>query len=82
MGENDYIAEYIKEKHPKLLGLDFIMWKAGRIMVEAFKPVVEFLRTLDWKEVNKNECDRADEDGQSDERQTDCAGEDSEVPGE
>ena len=27
--ENDYIAEYIKEKHPSLLGADYAFWKIG-----------------------------------------------------
>ena len=30
MSDNDYIAEYIKEKYPTLLGFDFAMWKFGR----------------------------------------------------
>lgn len=28
MNENDYIAEYVKEKYPKLIsGTDFMFWK-------------------------------------------------------
>ena len=30
MSENDYIAEYIKEKYPRLLGVEFAFWKIGR----------------------------------------------------
>ena len=32
MTDNDYIAEYIKEKHPNILGLDFAIWKGARII--------------------------------------------------
>ena len=35
MSDNDYIAEYIKEKYPTLLGLDFAMWKFGRRFTES-----------------------------------------------
>lgn len=35
MSNNDYIAEYIKEKYPTLLGFDFAMWKLGRRFSEA-----------------------------------------------
>ena len=27
MTDNDYIAEYVKEKHNGLLGFDFAVWK-------------------------------------------------------
>lgn len=35
MSDNDYIAEYIKEKYPTLLGLDFAMWKLSKRFSEA-----------------------------------------------
>lgn len=35
MSDNDYIAEYIKEKYPQLLGFDFAMWKFGRRFAES-----------------------------------------------
>lgn len=34
MTENDYIAEYVKERHPGILGFDFAMWRLGRKIVE------------------------------------------------
>lgn len=46
MNENDYIAEYIKEKHPELLGLDFTLWKIGRTLSEAMAPIVEALNEV------------------------------------
>lgn len=44
--ENDYIAEYIKEKHPELLGLDFALWKIGRMLCEAMAPIVEAIKEV------------------------------------
>lgn len=32
MTENDYIAEYIREKYPRLLGIDFTIWKTRRAL--------------------------------------------------
>lgn len=37
MTENDYIAEYIREKYPRLLGIGFTLWKIGRGFSEIFK---------------------------------------------
>lgn len=48
MTENDYIAEYIKERYPTLLGLDFAMWKVGKIAVNAGRKIVEVFNTVDW----------------------------------
>lgn len=40
--ENDYIAEYIKQKHPELLqSLDFLFWKAGHILSDALKTATD-----------------------------------------
>ncbi len=52
MTENDYIAEYIKEKYPTLLGLDFAMWKVGRIAVDASRKIVEVFNNVDWSKLN------------------------------
>ena len=48
MSENDYIAEYVKEKYPSLLGFDFALWKFGRqmlkvgaIFADAFNSIAE-----------------------------------------
>ena len=52
MTENDYIAEYIKEKYPTLLGLDFAMWKVGKIAVDAGRKIVEAFNNVDWSKLN------------------------------
>lgn len=55
MTENDYIAEYIKEKYPTLLGLDFAMWKVGKIAVDAGRKIVEAFNNVDWSKLNLSE---------------------------
>ena len=52
MTENDYIAEYIKEKYPTLLGFDFTLWKMGKIPVNGGRKIVEVFNTVDWSKFN------------------------------
>ena len=49
MTENDYIAEYIKERHPNILGINFAMWKIQRKLSEAAQNIVQFFQS--------DECD-------------------------
>lgn len=37
MTSNDYIAEYVKERHKSILGIEFALWKVGRICSEFAK---------------------------------------------
>lgn len=39
MSENDYIAEYIKERFPNLLGADYGWWKVKRVAYESMKTI-------------------------------------------
>ena len=69
MSDNDYIAEYIKEKYPALLGFDFAMWKLGRQFSEAVIDMCKgientFNAIFDNKAKsgdNANDCTRKDE---------------------
>lgn len=54
MRENDYIAEFIKEKYPKLLGMDYTVWKMGRILGDAIGKVVDAFKSIDWQQAAKN----------------------------
>lgn len=58
MTENDYIAEYIKEKYPTLLGLDFAMWKVGKIAVNAGRKIAEVFNNVDWSKFNLPEDEK------------------------
>ena len=51
MTENDYIAEYVKEKHPGLLGADYAIWKVGKIAVEVVRDFRESMKTIKWEEI-------------------------------
>ena len=43
MTDNDYIAEYIREKYPSLLGFDFGLWKCVHIVGNALKDFANVL---------------------------------------
>lgn len=46
--ENDYIAEYIKEKHPSLLGADYALWKIGKAAANFAVQFAEAIKSIDW----------------------------------
>lgn len=60
MTENDYIAEYIKEKYPTLLGLDFAKWKVGKIAVDVGRKIVETFNNVDWSKLNLTDDESED----------------------
>lgn len=41
MSENDYIAEYVKEKYPSILGVDFGIWKTVRMVGDMLRNIAE-----------------------------------------
>ena len=43
MTENDYIAEYVREKYPSILGFDYGLWKTVKMVRTTIKEVVEIL---------------------------------------
>ena len=49
MTDNDYIAEYVKEKHNGLLGFDFAMWKMARKLCEAGQAIVDIFSDPEFK---------------------------------
>lgn len=46
MSENDYIAEYVRERRPEILSsVDFIFWKMGRIISTAARGIVKAFKS-------------------------------------
>lgn len=54
MRENDYIAEFIKEKYPELLGMDYMFWKVVRLIGDAIGKVVDAFSSIDFQQAAKN----------------------------
>jgi hypothetical protein len=71
MTENDYIAEYIKEKYPQLLGVDFGLWKFGRQISNAARTLGEVFSKIDYN-VLREEMEKSESD--LDDTQTDIRG--------
>lgn len=53
MTENDYIAEYVKEQYPRILGAHFAIWKFGRLLREVGKTLAEAIRNIPPEEINR-----------------------------
>lgn len=61
MSENDYIAEYIKEKYPRLLGVDFAIWKCGRAIQTMAQDIIEVFKNMTPEEREEALREAADE---------------------
>ena len=48
--ENDYIAEYVREKHPSILGADYALWKIGKIGADFIAQFVDVMKNIDWSQ--------------------------------
>ena len=68
MSENDYIAEYVKEKRPEIIGtIDFAVWKIGKIVSNTVKSVTEAFKGISVENIANYINDQEGEDGQGDE---------------
>lgn len=53
MTENDYIAEYIKERYPKILSsFDYVAWKINKMWSNAMNALAKELRKVDWSKLD------------------------------
>jgi hypothetical protein len=58
MTENDYIAEYIKEKRPEIISsLDFIFWKIGKSVEVAINDITSGLKNIFISEKEEQDND-------------------------
>ena len=57
MTENDYIAEYVKERCPNVLGADYALWKFGKILRDLCETlggaIVEAINNMPLEEIKK-----------------------------
>lgn len=51
MTENDYIAEYIKEKFPQLLGFDYALWRSSRVAREYVQRLASIFENVDLSKI-------------------------------
>lgn len=59
MTDNDYIAEFVKEKHPGLLGVDFAFWKFTRKVKEGVEAIVDIFRNTTLESEDEEDEERS-----------------------
>lgn len=69
MSENDYIAEYVKARHPHILGFEFAIWKVQKQIFNAIQPFCNFIGSLSKEE--KEELLKTMAENNSDEEEDD-----------
>ena len=67
MTENDYIAEYVKEKRPEIIGtVDFITWKLGRLLADSMNELCRGLKNA-CKNLSSDDIKKIIEEGNDEE---------------
>lgn len=62
MTENDYIAEYVKERCPELLNtVDYNMWKLGKVASEFVQKIADSIKAIDWSKMPTDEKENMDD---------------------
>ncbi len=62
MTENDYIAEYVKEKHSGILGFDFAIWKAAKQLIEIGRNLANIFSSMSEEDIKKYIEDQENEE--------------------
>lgn len=53
MSENDYIAEYVREHYPAILGMDYCFWKLGKKLINIANNFCEMFKKQSPEELEK-----------------------------
>lgn len=53
MTENDYIAEYVREEHPGILGFDYAVWRLTRAISEFGISMREAISRISAKDLKR-----------------------------
>ena len=67
MTENDYIAEYVREKHPGILSIDYAAWRLARAVSEFGVHMREAISRMSPEELQRYEHFEEDEGAESEE---------------
>ena len=62
MTENDYIAEYIKERHSDILGMNFAMWKLQRQLLDTAQNIVRVFQSDEFMQALRNAAESEGEE--------------------
>ena len=62
MTDNDYIAEYIKERHSDILGVNFAVWKLQKKLSEAAESLVQIFQSEEFKQALQDKAESEEHD--------------------
>lgn len=66
MTENDYIAEYIKEKRPEIISsLDFIGWKIARMITDSINSFADTLADFARSVIGEKNIEEDEQDDET-----------------
>ena len=71
MSTNDYIAEYIKERHPNILGMEFTVWKMVKMFRNGIEVVAKALKAVSDVELEDEPEEDPEDDAAAGEDETD-----------
>jgi hypothetical protein len=61
--ENDYIAEYVKERCPEVIQtIDYSLWRVSKAASEAVQTIVDNIKAIDWSKVPIDEKEKQGND--------------------
>ena len=65
MTENDYIAEYVRERHPGILSIDYAAWRLARAIREfgvSMREVISRMPSGDLQSMAEQEDEESEDD--------------------
>ena len=65
MTENDYIAEYVRERHPGILSLDYAAWRLARAIREFGVSMKEVISRMSAEDIHRIMAEQEDEEDES-----------------
>ena len=71
MSGNDYIAEYVRQKYPGILGIDFTIWKMARVVENGIKAMGKIIQVTPKVDLEVEEVDPEDIEAAGDEEDED-----------
>lgn len=65
--ENDYIAEYVKQRCPEVIQtIDYRFWRLGKAVEEFAQTITDSFKFIDWSKVSNLEGEEVADDKEAD----------------
>lgn len=60
MTDNDYIAEYVKEYYPNILGVHYYFWRFGKSLKNVFEDFAKMFKRKQEEQDERVECSESE----------------------